>query len=167
MLNASSNWRGVFFKQMEYLANILTKVNRETSRPSIEKLIDDLISLNQGIIIQEIWRRWELGNSVDGGKIGTYSKSPLGQAYAAQKNKQNPLAGYGNVDLTLSGALGENLTVKKQGGNYKIFSTDEKYQKIGAKYGFDEFGLTEGEMLDFLSELFSVGTQTILTKIYR
>lgn len=152
---------------MEYLDNILSATKRETSRSSIEILIDNLIMLNQGIIVREIWQRWEKGQSVDGGVIGKYSNTPLGQAYAKLKNQMNPLAGFGNVDLNLTGSLSENLTIKKESGNYKIFSTDEKYLKIGKKYGFDEFGITEDEMLDFLTEMYSTATETILTKIYK
>lgn len=155
---------------MEYLDNLLTRVKKETSKSSIEILIERLILLNQGIIVREIWQRWEKAQSVDGGYITnqkTGSSVYASEEYAIFKNQMNPLAGYGHIDLTLTGGLSENLTIKKDNNKYKIFSTDEKYNKIGKKYGFKEFGLTEAEMIQFLEELYLVSVSSILTQIYK
>ena len=78
----------------------------------------------------------------------------------------NPKAG-GHVDLTLTGALSENITVKKQTQEtFLIYSTDEKYDKIGSKYGFDEFGLSDEEWHEMQEEILSFVIETILNKTY-
>ena len=148
---------------MNYLDKINEKAKFNLKHLQLKILIERLILLNQGNVIREIWKRWEKGLSVNGGEIQPKYRS---KEYQAFKKSINPLAG-GKVDLTLTGALEEALTIKKQGDKFKIYSTDEKYNKIGKKYGFNEFGLNETEMIEFLEELHSVSLNTILTNIYR
>lgn len=94
-----------------------------------------------------IKRRWLSGEAVDGGKItnkntgGGYSSL----MYKNMKLLKNPSAG-GNIDLTLSGSLGDNISIViTTSGDGEIISTDSKYNIIGATYGFDEIGLSEDE----------------------
>jgi hypothetical protein len=148
---------------MDYLKNIHEKVKVNTSRSFIEKLVDDLILLNSGNVIKEIANRWKYGLSVDGGKIGRYAS----EEYALFKYEQNPLAGLGNVDLDLFGDLKEGLFLKRTSTNkFTILSSDEKYKKIGVKYGFEEFGLTEEQLYEFLGDLEYFAFETIVKKIY-
>ena len=142
-----------------YLDDILLKI--ETEKRKTVQLLDGMIQLNFPNIQSDILRRWSFGKSVDGGIIGTY----FSDEYRQYKIELNPLAG-GNVDLTLTGSLGEKLNIKKIGKNYQIFSEDEKYEKIGKKYGFEEFGLTEEERYLFFEELISFTLETQLKSIY-
>lgn len=142
-----------------YLDDILLKI--ETEKRKTAQLLDGMIQLNFPNIQSDILRRWSFGKSVDGGIIGTY----FSDEYRQYKIELNPLAG-GNVDLTLTGSLGEKLNIKKIGKNYQIFSEDEKYEKIGKKYGFEEFGLTEEERYLFFEELISFTLETQLKSIY-
>jgi hypothetical protein len=148
---------------MDYLKNIHEKVKVNTSRSFIEKLVDDLILMNSPNIIKDVARRWKRGEGVDGGIIGRYADGE----YALFKHQQNPLPGLGNVDLEFFGDLKEGLFVKRISVNkFTILSADEKYKKIGVKYGFEEFGLTEEELYEFLQELEMFAFETIANKIY-
>tara|TARA_R110000851_G_scaffold21450_2_gene64307 strand:+ start:222 stop:557 length:336 start_codon:yes stop_codon:yes gene_type:complete len=107
-----------------------------------------------------------VGESVLGGFIGEYSSSQMGQDYKAYKMSLNPKAS-GHVDLTLTGALGEGLTVKQQSQEtFLIYSTDSKYQEIGDKYGFSEFGLSDYEWYEMNEEILSLVLEIILNKTY-
>ncbi len=85
---------------------------------------EDAIQLNKDQLLSGI------GN--DARKIEPKYASP---AYAKQKNRMNPLAGYGVPDLYKTGAMFEafNLAIqnKKQ---YKLFSADSKFAKLVKKY---------------------------------
>ena len=98
-----------------YLDDILLRI--ETEKRKTVQLLDGMIQLNFPNIQSDILRRWSFGQSVDGGIIGTY----FSDEYRQYKIELNPLAG-GNVDLTLTGSLGEKLNIKKIGKNYQIFS---------------------------------------------
>lgn len=96
---------------------------------------------------QIIKKRWLSGESAKGGKIvnkntgGGYSSL----MYKNMKLLKNPSAG-GNIDLTLTGALGDNIEIViTQSGDGEIISTDSKYNIIGNTYGFDEIGLSDSE----------------------
>jgi hypothetical protein len=90
----------------------------------------------------------------------------MGQDYKAYKMSLNPSAG-GHVDLTLTGALGDGLTVKQESlESFLVYSTDEKYDKIGSKYGFEEFGLSESEWDEMQNEIIDFMLTDILNKSY-
>lgn len=78
----------------------------------------------------------------------------------------NPSAG-GHVDLTLTGSLGDGLTVKKITNiDFQILSTDSKYDKIGNKYGFEEFGITDLEWHDLEQEILNFAIETMINRTY-
>ena len=58
--------------------------------------------MNSPNIINEVRKRWIVGESVNGGVIGQYSLSQIGQEYKAYKMSLNPRAN-GHVDLILTG----------------------------------------------------------------
>jgi hypothetical protein len=125
-----------------------------------------VVIINSPNIIRQVRSRWLIGESAVGGFIGKYSSSPLGQDYKAYKMSLNPSAG-GHVDLTLTGALGEGLTVKKQSQEeFLVYSTDSKYDEIGSKYGFEEFGLTDLEWYEFQQEIMEVVLESVIKKSY-
>lgn len=146
---------------MDYIETYQRTLQKSISRSEISKLVGDIIILNSGIIINQVRERWQHGQSVYGGIIGRYSWDD----YRMFKQAQNPLAG-GNVDLMLTGALSLGLTVKKVGSEYQIFSTDSKYNKIGQKYGYEEFGLTKEQLDAFFNELFEFAYESILSKLW-
>lgn len=78
----------------------------------------------------------KLGMTGKGNKIGTY-KSPK---YAAMKFAQNPLAGYGNVDLIRLGVFSGDIFVDVRPDVLVIDSGDPKAAMLFQKYG-DPLGL--------------------------
>jgi len=142
--------------------NVLRALNTNTNNSSLNKTVSDVIQLNSTDLIRLVKNRLKYGQSVDGGVIGTYQS----EEYAQQKHHQNPLAGYGNVDLFLTGDLSDDITVVKRGEKYEIFSTDEKYKKLANKYGAEEFGLTDEQLQEFLYECYVVSLEIIINKVY-
>ena len=146
----------------------ITKINQKAKSQKLNapKLIGDLIIINSPNIIREVKSRWLIGESVLGGFIGEYSNSQMGQEYKAYKMSINPRA-KGRVDLTLTGALGAGLTIKKATSNeFKIFSVDSKYKMIGQKYGFEEFGLSDSQWIELSQEILTFAIESAIKKIY-
>ena len=134
--------------------------NLQNSKP--KETIENVIHLNTGNILRMVKNRLRYGQSINGGIIGRYRSIE----YALDKNRQNPLAGLGNVDLFLTGALQDDLTITKENNLFKIYSTDEKYTELANKYGADQFGLTNEQLNEFLIEVYIVSLETIINKIY-
>lgn len=115
----------------------------------IPQTLGTLIIFNSEQIVNGIKQRWKFGKSSDGDIIGQY----LNSEYQAFKVDFNPRAG-GNVDLTLTGALGNNLMIKKKGTiTYEIISIDSKFEAISRKYGLKQFNLDQqqqDELFDML-----------------
>lgn len=83
----------------------------------------------------------------DGKKIGKYRS----RKYAAAKNAMNPLAGLGNVDLKLTGAVHGDLFVDVREDEYVIDSADSKMGKLIEKYG-DPLGLAQENEQKYIDE---------------
>lgn len=87
---------------------------------------------------------FERGLLPDDTKIGQYSKTPLGQDYAVYKNRVNPLAGFGYVDLMLTGSFTNRLFLKSYGNRlFEFGSTDNKTGNLLGKYGNEIMGLNK------------------------
>lgn len=87
------------------------------------------------------------GLNADGGKIGEYHS----ELYAEEKFKLNPLAGFGFVDLRLTGAYYQGRYIKIVGDKVVQGSTDPKAQKLEEKYGH-LYGLTPQFKREYLNE---------------
>jgi len=145
---------------MSYIEQYSNQLNKEVS--NIPKFVADMIILNSGNIVNEVKRRWILGKSVDGGIIGEYRS----EEYRQYKIGINPQA-KGFVDLHDTGSLADLLTVKKSGSLFEIYSTDSKFQMIGKKYGFDEFGLSSEEQEQLFSEIYEIVVESIMNNLWR
>ena len=144
----------------------IKKLSQKARAQKPQKIVADLIILNAPNLITTVRKRWLLGESVLGGFIGEYSKSGLGQEYRAYKMSINASAG-GNVDLTLTGALGAGLHVKALSGTkFEMLSSDSKYEAIGEKYGFEEFGLSDSEWQELQAEIYQFALETMLKNTY-
>ena len=87
---------------------------------------------------------FEKGERPDGSKIGMYSKTPLGQDYSVLKNRINPLAGFGYVDLMLTHSFSNKLFLKSYGNRkFEFGSTDNKTGNLLVKYGNEIMGLNK------------------------
>lgn len=63
--------------------------------------------------------------------------------YARAKNSMNPLPGMGTPDLKVTGKFYSGFYLTAKNGKFDFFSSDEKAEKLEAKYGEDIFGLTK------------------------
>lgn len=121
--------------------NQLSQRVKRINQNLIEEIFKKELLKNKEEILDFVRQRWVIGKRPDGSIIGVY-KSFL---YQQEKANQNPLAG-GNVDLTLTGSLKGDLDIfPLTGGNFSIFSKDEKAINIAQKYGLDVYGLTREE----------------------
>ena len=102
---------------------------------------------NENWIRETIKDRWKTGKTPNGDLIGFYRSEP----YALDKNKQNSFAGFGNVDLILTGSLWKGIQIDFTSQTQaEVFSTDSKFDAISEKYGDYNFNLSvkEQEWLD-------------------
>ena len=107
---------------------------------------------NEKWIREQIRKRWLLGKRPAGSLIGLYRS----EDYAEDKYNQNNNAGFGNVDLTLTGALGRGIQISGFNDDYEIFSSDTKYEDIVDKYGYYNFNITEDEKKELFDRILSV-----------
>lgn len=146
---------------MEYTEFEILKI--ENLKKQFSTVIDNSINEILPYIKDVIKKRWLSGESVNGGDILDLE---TGEGYSSLKYKnlkilKNPNAG-GKVDLTLTGALGDNINIKvNSNGDYEIYSDDVKYIEIGKKYGFEEFGLNNNEK----TIVFNILEEQIIEKI--
>lgn len=132
---------------MELYAKQLAKAKKQKS--DINNDVETILIFQSSNITDKVKKRWSWGRGVNGGKIGKYRS----QEYKAFKLTKNPNAG-GTVDLILSGRLSNKLMVKKIGSLFEVVSTDSKFEKIGEKYGFEQFNLTPEETKQLVAEIY-------------
>lgn len=119
------------------------------AKSEIRNDVETFLIFESRNIVDKVRKRWSWGRGVNGGLIGEYASSD----YRVFKMAKNPNA-KGTVDLILSGSLSNKLTLKKLGGLFEIVSTDYKFDKIGKKYGFEQFNLTSEETKQLMGEIY-------------
>lgn len=100
------------------------------------------------------------GVKADGKKIGKYKNN----SYAAKKFSQNPLAGFGNVDLKLTGDFAFGIFVDVRTQSFVIDSQDNKTDKIFKRYG-DPFGLNKKSKVELIPPLKKTMVKNIKNKL--
>jgi hypothetical protein len=94
------------------------------------------------------------GQTAKGGKFNEYASD----TYASMKNRMNPLPGFGNPDLFLTGKFASEIRLIVSLSEGDMGSTDTKESKLESMYGADNiFGLNDeslGEVKnDFANKL--------------
>jgi hypothetical protein len=125
----------------------------------IQDLIDYQLHENESWIRETIRSRWALGLKPDGSIIGLYA----GEDYAREKFSKNSSAGFGNVDLTLTGSLWKGIQISGFKNEYEVFSKDSKYDEIVDKYGEYNFNISEDEKKILFDRIMA----NILTEVIR
>lgn len=134
----------------------------QSQKANLSQTLGTLIIFNSDTIVDGIRQRWLFGKGVESDIIGTYRNSD----YKAFKVSRNSRAG-GNVDLTLTGALGRGLTLRKLSEKqYEIFSTDYKFQSISLKYGLEQFNLDNQQTLELFDLLYYSAFEDYLNNVY-
>lgn len=120
------------------MSTSINDMKRRFATANIRQVAEDSIYESRDEIKELQIDQLKHGLKKDGTPIGKYRNA----AYAARKNQQNPLAGFGNVDLILTGDLKNQIFVDVREDSFVIDSADEKTGGLIKKYG-DPFGLTE------------------------
>lgn len=121
-----------FMTTIHAMAQRFAAVNfDQIARDSIEATKGSIVSFNQ--------QNLRKGFKVDGSRIGTYASIP----YAAKKFNQSGDAGFGFIDLFLTGAWSENIGVIVNSKSFTTFSTDSKESLLSGIYGNDIEGLPD------------------------
>lgn len=124
--------------------NYLEEISKEVKfiNDDMQSIIDFAMQENEDEIRKWIAERWLTGKTPNGDLIGMYR----GEDYAEYKNALNSYAGFGNVDLTLSGAMSRNIIITNfNNGDYEVSSTVSYYQEIIDKYGDLNFNITDNQ----------------------
>jgi hypothetical protein len=87
------------------------------------------------------------GQDADGAKIGQYRN----EEYAAMKFAMNPKAGFGNVDLKLTGAFVGGYYINVEADKIVEGSRDSKSAALEAKYGHI-FGLNTSFRVEYIKK---------------
>ena len=139
---------------------ILSRAKNE--KASINQTIGTLIIFHKEEIVNKVRTRWVLGKDPNGGIIGTYRNKDYRAFKVVANSKANGL-----VDLTLTGALGNKLTVRKKGNKeFEIFSTDWKFEHISEKYGLEQFNLSAEQQQDLFNMLFVKVLEKYLLRVW-
>lgn len=91
------------------------------------------------------------GHKPDNSNIGRYRSN----AYAREKNIQNPIAGFGNVDLIRTGRFMRELYPYRTSGSRYLFATRLDYGRdLLKRYGQDILGLNENTFFQLQVNLY-------------
>lgn len=142
-----------------YLDSYYSKLKSSTQ--NIESEILSLLVDREPEIREFIKSRWKLGKRPDGSLIGFYRDVD----YAIFKQQINSAAG-GDVDLTLTGSLGDRIKVILQSKGIEIYSDDWKFEHIAIKYGIDNFNITEEQENELLDEIMAQVIINAFNKIW-
>lgn len=103
--------------------------------------MEDLVLLNPQVK-EEKRKEFLLGVNPDGTQIGTYRDFD----YAQGKNYQNPLAGFGSVDLILTGNFQRSLYIRTTSPGKFLFTNQVDYgNDLIRKYGNDILSINQDE----------------------
>lgn len=126
-------------KGQGFLKMTIDKLISNTQKLDIASIVAKSAEATKKRIIAFQLDQWIHGQKSTGKKIGKYKSAK----YRQKKFSMNPLAGYGNVDLKLTGALHKATFVAVLDRSLLIESGDEKFPDLSFKYGKDIAGLTE------------------------
>lgn len=72
--------------------------------------------------------------------------------YATMKNSMNPVPGYGNPDLKLTGAFYDAIRADIDEEGFLVYSTDDKSNSLEDKYGNEIWTLGEDALKGYINE---------------
>jgi hypothetical protein len=127
---------------MGQLNNLIRKYEsinvEEAVRVAFLKNQENYIELNLSQMLE--------GLTSKGTEIGQYQS----ELYAIEKNRINPLPGFGVVDLRYTGAFYGATTLSLKGDTIIIQSVDSKAPKLEGKYGIEIWGLMDNNRVLFI-----------------
>jgi hypothetical protein len=142
-------------KDIHRVAENAKKLNFDmVVRDSIEQTKSTIVSLNRQNLLQ--------GFKVDGSLIGKYASIP----YAAKKFNQDGQAGFGNVNLYLTGAWSQGIGVIVNSKSFTSLSDDIKSPKLELDYGNTILGLPDSKKPNYIEVLAPVILEKTKTALF-
>lgn len=132
------------------------EMNELVQALDLEAIVDQAIIDNEAYIVDAVHAQLKRGEDEDGDKISSFTSQYADTGYAEMKYKMNSAAGFGNVDLKLTGDWYSGMALEKQDDAFVINSSDEKNDDLKKRYGESITGIQEqsaGEVAqDYLYE---------------
>ncbi len=126
-----------------------TELNQTIQKFDAEQVVEDVYDQTKEPLADLNAVQLLNGLSAKGKNLKSYRSAE----YATEKNRINPLPGYGNPDLRLTGAFYRGIYASNQGGSLTITSTDSKTADLEKKYGeLNIFGLSEKFRIEHVVE---------------
>ncbi len=121
----------------------------------LKNLVNIEIINNEEKLVDVKKQQYLVGDIFSNGRKAKYSKKSRvveggTELYRDFKNKLNPKAGLGNVDLILSGSFINSFFLKEKGEGYIFEASDSKADDLLKRYGEDIFNLNNKAFNDFL-----------------
>lgn len=133
----------------------------------MEQLVSKIVISDQKRLKEQKFNELEQGIRPDGDKIGYYSNSEMGYDYADFKNKINPLAGFGNVDLLLTRSFYNKMFLIGNNRQFIFESSDIKTPNLKAKYGLDIMSISQEWFNTRQSDIYRLVLQQQIKDIYK
>lgn len=116
----------------------IDKLISNTKALNFDTIIGDVLHDNSQSLVLSQQQQMLRGETAEAGKkIGKYKN----KSYRKKKFEMNVLAGYGNVDLRLTGIFQKSIKLYFFSKSFFFTSSDSKTKKLTGKYGEDIFGL--------------------------
>lgn len=104
---------------------------------SVERALAAALQEMEPYILDKNTGQLERGEDRDGDRLRQYRS----EEYAFEKQRMNPLPGFGNPDLKLTGSFHDKFFLSVSKNTLLISSRDSKRDELVAKYGEQIFGL--------------------------
>lgn len=131
---------------MATIPDFVTNFKRLNNNKFNEIVVDELYNY-QEVIMDFNKDQLMSGYNSNSERLRSYKN----REYAEMKNEVNPLPGFGNPDLNLTGQFHRGFYVRRGGKTFLLLgSSDEKNDKLKGKYGKDIFGLTSSSKESFI-----------------
>lgn len=140
---------------MGTIKNMLLRVQSINLPMQVPIIIDNT---NQSII--ELNQRQLYNDSEDSNNEALRLYGSL--SYALEKNKLNPLPGFGRPDLYLTGAFFKGFNVRVTNTSFFINSSDGKTSNLVKKYTEDIFGLTPDSKKEYAKTIVWEGIKSYI-----
>lgn len=142
-------------KDIHRVAENAKKLNFDmVVRDSIEQTKSTIVSLNRQNLLQ--------GLKVDASRIGTYASIP----YAAKKVAEGSVAGFGYVNLYLTGDWSKGIKVVVNDKSFTSLSDDIKSPKLELDYGNTILGLPDSKKPNYVEVLAPVILEKTKTALF-
>jgi len=139
----------------------LNSMIQATNRLNLEDILLKSMEQNTETYLSQQKEQMSFAVNAKGQTIGKYRSA----SYAQKKNQMNPDAGFGNVDLRLTGSFYAGMEATAEASGMNIDSTDQKSQMLQQKYGASIFGLFGEWKEPFLQDLQISGIEILTSEL--